>query len=109
TEKAAPAEPQEKETAPPQRQGAGTAMSPAREEAQQQKSGQGEQRSEEARVKASPVARRIAAELGVDLSGVKGMGPDGRVTETDVRAAAKSKTVEAGVPPAAKQPTRLPL
>jgi pyruvate dehydrogenase E2 component (dihydrolipoyllysine-residue acetyltransferase) len=64
---------------------------------------------EEPRVKASPVARRIAAELGVDLSGVKGTGPDGRVTETDVRAAAKSKTVEAGLPPAAKQPTRLPL
>ena len=64
---------------------------------------------EEPRVKASPVARRIAAELGVDLSSVKGTGPDGRVTETDVRAAAKSKTVEAGVPLAAKQPTPLPL
>src|SRR5205809_7244126 len=48
---------------------------------------------EEARVKASPVARRIAAELGVDLSSVKGTGPEGRVTETDVRAAAKSKSV----------------
>src|SRR6266513_1770143 len=45
---------------------------------------------EEARVKASPVARRIAAELGVDLSSVKGTGPEGRVTETDVRAVAKS-------------------
>src|SRR5216117_3491185 len=45
---------------------------------------------EEARVKASPVARRIAAELGVDLSSVKGTGPEGRVTETDVRAAAKA-------------------
>jgi pyruvate dehydrogenase E2 component (dihydrolipoamide acetyltransferase) len=48
---------------------------------------------EEARVKASPVARRIAAELGVDLASVKGTGPEGRVTETDVRAAAKSKPV----------------
>jgi pyruvate dehydrogenase E2 component (dihydrolipoamide acetyltransferase) len=48
---------------------------------------------EEARVKASPVARRIAAELGVDLATVKGTGPEGRVTETDVRAAGKSKTV----------------
>src|SRR5881275_2876174 len=67
------------------------------------------EKGEEARVKASPVARRVAAELGVDLSGVKGTGPDGRVTETDVRAAAKSKTVEAGVPLAAKQPTRVPL
>ena len=45
----------------------------------------------EARVKASPVARRVAAELGVDLTSIKGTGPDGRVTETDVRAAAKSK------------------
>ena len=44
----------------------------------------------EARVKASPVARRIAAELGVDLGSVKGTGPEGRVTEGDVRAAAKA-------------------
>ena len=53
---------------------------------------------EAARVRASPVARRIAAELGVDLSGVKGTGPDGRVTETDVRAAAKSKGAAQKVP-----------
>ena len=46
---------------------------------------------QEARVKASPVARRIGAELGVDLASVKGTGPEGRVTETDVRAAAKSR------------------
>src|SRR6266446_4361950 len=52
-------------------------------------------KGEEARVKASPVARRIAAELGVDLGSVKGTGPDGRVTETDVRASAKSKTAAA--------------
>jgi pyruvate dehydrogenase E2 component (dihydrolipoamide acetyltransferase) len=48
------------------------------------------EKPEEARVKASPVARRVAAELGIDLSSVKGTGPEGRVTETDVRAAAKS-------------------
>ena len=73
-------------------------------------------RGEEARVKASPVARRVAAELGVDLASVKGTGPEGRVTETDVRGAAKSKTksVEASaspartVSPAQKQPGRLP-
>ena len=52
---------------------------------------------EEARVKASPVARRIAAELGVDLSTVKGTGPEGRVTESDVRAAGKSKPAASGV------------
>jgi pyruvate dehydrogenase E2 component (dihydrolipoamide acetyltransferase) len=67
-----------------------------------------EQKSEEPRIKASPVARRLAAELGVDLSAVKGTGPDGRVTETDVRAAAKTKTVNAGASLAAKQPARLP-
>src|SRR5436190_4226603 len=57
---------------------------------------------EEPRVKASPVARRIAAELGVDLSTVKGTGPDGRITETDVRAASKSK-------PAAPKPIVPPV
>jgi pyruvate dehydrogenase E2 component (dihydrolipoamide acetyltransferase) len=59
----------------------------------------------EARVKASPVARRVAAELGVDLASVKGTGPDGRVTETDVRAAAKSKTTAPQKPLAAAKPT----
>jgi pyruvate dehydrogenase E2 component (dihydrolipoamide acetyltransferase) len=59
---------------------------------------------EEARVKASPVARRIAAELGVDLSSVKGTGPEGRVTETDVRSAARSKQAapSAKIPAAVK-------
>jgi len=62
------------------------------------------EKPEEARVKASPVARRIAAEFGVDLSSVNGTGPEGRVTETDVRAAAKSKAVTAAtkVPAAVK-------
>jgi len=62
------------------------------------------EKPEEARVKASPVARRIAAEFGVDLSNVKGTGPEGRVTETDVRAAAKSKAAapKPSVPAAVK-------
>jgi pyruvate dehydrogenase E2 component (dihydrolipoamide acetyltransferase) len=88
TEKPAQAEATKKETAPPQRKPV-AAVSAARDEAQQQKAQPKEQRLGEARVKASPVARRIAAELGVDLSAVKGTGADGRVTETDVRAAAK--------------------
>jgi pyruvate dehydrogenase E2 component (dihydrolipoamide acetyltransferase) len=37
--------------------------------------------------KASPAARRLAKELGVDLAGVKATGPEGRVTEDDVRSA----------------------
>lgn len=40
------------------------------------------------RVQATPVVRRIAQELGVDLTSVNGSGPGGRVSEEDVRAAA---------------------
>jgi pyruvate/2-oxoglutarate dehydrogenase complex dihydrolipoamide acyltransferase (E2) component len=40
------------------------------------------------RVQATPVVRRIAQELGVDLAAVSGTGPGGRVSEDDVRAAA---------------------
>jgi pyruvate dehydrogenase E2 component (dihydrolipoamide acetyltransferase) len=42
------------------------------------------------RVQATPVVRRIAQELGVDLASVEGTGPGGRVTEDDVRALAAS-------------------
>src|SRR5213594_380701 len=66
------------------------------------------EKPEEARVKASPVARRIAAELGVDLSSVKGTGPEGRVTETDVRAAAKSVAAVADRGPAKGEPKAAP-
>src|SRR5207244_4306129 len=38
-----------------------------------------------------PVARRIAAASGVDLSAVKGSGPGGKVTKADVLAAADGK------------------
>jgi len=102
TEKPAPAEEKEKETAPPQEKTVEAAVPAARSE-DKRKTTQptaSPARTEEARVKASPVARRVAAELGVDLSGVKGTGPDGRVTETDVRGAAKSK----GTTPAQKAP-----
>jgi multifunctional 2-oxoglutarate metabolism enzyme len=39
-------------------------------------------------VKATPVARRVADELGVDLGGVAGSGPGSKVTKEDVLAAA---------------------
>lgn len=41
-----------------------------------------------ATVAASPIARRLARELGVDLMTVTGTGPNGRIVEADVRAAA---------------------
>ena len=40
---------------------------------------------------ASPSARRLARELGVDLAGVSGSGPGGRIVEADVQAATAKK------------------
>jgi pyruvate dehydrogenase E2 component (dihydrolipoamide acetyltransferase) len=45
------------------------------------------------RVKASPLARRIAAERGVDLVGVTGTGPEGRVVARDLDTAAAAAPV----------------
>ena len=42
----------------------------------------------DARVKASPLARRLAEESGVELSSVEGTGPGGRITKRDIEAAA---------------------
>ena len=109
TEKPAPARAQQEEIAPPQQKRGEGAVSAALDEEKQQKPEPIGREHEQPRVKASPVARRIASELGVDLFSVKGTGPEGRVTETDVRAAAKSQPVAAGVSPAGKQPARLPL
>jgi len=53
------------------------------------------------RVKASPLARRIAAEKGVDLSGVAGSGPNGRIVKADV---ADAKPGAAPAPKAAEAP-----
>ncbi|MET0154698.1 MAG: pyruvate dehydrogenase complex dihydrolipoamide acetyltransferase [Rickettsiales bacterium] len=41
------------------------------------------------RVKASPLAKRIAEELGVDVSRIRGTGPNGRVVKADVEDAAR--------------------
>jgi len=79
---AAPAEPEaapaEREAAPARREAA-----PARREAN-------------GRPKASPLARRLARESGVELSLLSGSGPGGRIVKADVTAAA----------PPATQPTR---
>ena len=50
------------------------------------------------RVKASPLAKKIALERGVDLSGVQGTGPGGRIVAADVPATA---TAVRGTAPAA--------
>jgi pyruvate dehydrogenase E2 component (dihydrolipoyllysine-residue acetyltransferase) len=56
---------------------------------------------------ASPLARRVAAELGVDLVGVAGTGPDGAITRADVeRAAGKPVPLAPAAAPAAAAPPR---
>ncbi len=42
-------------------------------------------------VKASPVARRVAADRGVDLDGISGSGPGGRITKEDVLATVEGR------------------
>jgi pyruvate dehydrogenase E2 component (dihydrolipoamide acetyltransferase) len=62
------------------------------------------------RIFASPLARRIAAEKGIDLSGITGTGPRGRIVKADVEGAkpgaAKPAAVSAAAPTAA--PTAAP-
>jgi pyruvate dehydrogenase E2 component (dihydrolipoamide acetyltransferase) len=52
------------------------------------------------RVKASPLARRIAKENGVDLAGLRGSGPGGRIVKADVESA-RAEVPVASAPQAA--------
>ncbi len=57
------------------------------------------------RVKASPLARRMAAERGIDLASVSGSGPEGRVVARDLEAAvARAPAAPAAAAPAARTP-----
>jgi pyruvate dehydrogenase E2 component (dihydrolipoamide acetyltransferase) len=53
------------------------------------------------RVKASPLARRIASETGVDLHTVSGSGPGGRIVKADVQAARAGEDPDTVTVPAA--------
>lgn len=59
-----------------------------------------------ARIRASPLARKMAAEMGVDLTRLQGSGPAGRIVRDDVMAAAQTTTPKkpAAPQPAASQP-----
>jgi pyruvate dehydrogenase E2 component (dihydrolipoamide acetyltransferase) len=60
---------------------------------------------------ASPLAARVAKEMGVDLTQVRGSGPDGRITKEDVQAFADAQKIQ-GMPPGAtvsvSAPTAVP-
>jgi pyruvate dehydrogenase E2 component (dihydrolipoamide acetyltransferase) len=57
----------------------------------------------EGRTKASPVARRMARELGLELASLQGTGPGGRIVKADVEAAAKGDGAKAAEPEAAPE------
>ncbi|MPM17443.1 Dihydrolipoyllysine-residue acetyltransferase component of pyruvate dehydrogenase complex [bioreactor metagenome] len=66
--------------------------------------------TEGGRVKASPLAKKIASELGVDLSTVAGSGPNGRIVQKDVLAAeVKPAVVEKAAPEVKAAPAAAPV
>lgn len=56
--------------------------------------------SERGRIKASPVARRLAEQMGVDISQIAGSGPGGRVVKRDIEAAKDSQSAPPSRPAA---------
>ncbi len=56
----------------------------------EQQSGGGEPAKEKGRVRASPRAKKLAKELGIDIADVTGSGRGGRISEDDVKAHAES-------------------
>ena len=60
------------------------------------------------RVKASPLAKRLAGELGLDIRAVQGSGPGGRVIRRDIEAAAAAAASVPAVTPAVTVPAAAP-
>jgi pyruvate dehydrogenase E2 component (dihydrolipoyllysine-residue acetyltransferase) len=95
---AAEARPKEPETpAPmaeerePAQRSAPPRQAPPAEEAPPARAGSQDGQSDDGGVKASPLARRLAGEMGVDLSALKGSGPEGRIVKEDVLAAGTAR------------------
>jgi pyruvate dehydrogenase E2 component (dihydrolipoamide acetyltransferase) len=61
-----------------------------------------------ARVFASPLARRLAAQQGLDLSAIAGSGPKGRIVKHDIDAALKAGTGKAAASAPAPAPVAAP-
>jgi len=60
------------------------------------------------RVKASPLARKLATEHGIDLAAVAGSGPEGRIVKRDIEAAMGTGAVAPAAAPAAQAPAPAP-
>jgi pyruvate dehydrogenase E2 component (dihydrolipoamide acetyltransferase) len=60
--------------------------------------------SDGGRVKSSPLARRLAADRGVDIGSVEGSGPGGRVVKRDIEQAGEARPAAAAAPAGASRP-----
>jgi pyruvate dehydrogenase E2 component (dihydrolipoamide acetyltransferase) len=60
------------------------------------------------RAQALPLVRKLARDLGVELDGITGSGPDGRIVREDVIAVAEAEAAQAGVPFEEPPPVTLP-
>ena len=87
---------------PPSRPATRTAVAEAEEEAPAAAADGG-------RVKASPIARRLAEEVGLDLRRLEGSGPGGRIVKADVEAAAAAGVQAPAKPAPAGAPARAPM
>ena len=70
-------------------QGRAARSGSAAEGADARRGGDASEGDADGRLKASPVARRMARDLGVELAALEGSGPGGRIVKADVEAAAK--------------------
>jgi pyruvate dehydrogenase E2 component (dihydrolipoamide acetyltransferase) len=94
---AAPEQPNAEQPAP-----AESEPEPADTEPAPEPRGQPEPRREGERIKASPLARRIARERGIELTSIAGTGPDGRIIAEDVdraAAGAPARALPSAAPP----------
>ncbi len=64
-----------------------------------------EERHDGAQIKASPLARRMAAEFGIDLSQIRGSGPAGRIVRDDIEDYREQQGATAAKAPAAAAST----
>jgi pyruvate dehydrogenase E2 component (dihydrolipoamide acetyltransferase) len=90
--------------APPQER----EQAPEREEAPEQPAREEPAEGGNGRIKASPVARRMARELGLELGALQGTGPGGRIVKADVEAASKGDGAQAAAPAAPEEAPAAP-
>ena len=103
--KAAPPAPKEAASSPPERRRPAGPSDAAEEKKEAGEAPALRQQPDGERIPASPLARRIALQKGLDLSAIKGSGPHGRIIRRDVDGAeAAPAPVVQAAPPAPQAP-----